>query len=154
MTSLTQGLLGLVVALALATMGYLGARYWQDAQGRYERLDAPQDCDLRAGPCQKAVGDGGVSLALSPADIPLMTTLTLQVELESLEAQAVRVDIRGLNMDMGLNRTRLRRVADGSWQGETVLPVCSQRRMEWEAAVLIEGPERLEVPFPFYTTRP
>jgi hypothetical protein len=154
MTSLTQGLLGLVIALALAATGYFGARYWQDAQGGYERLDAPQDCDLRAGPCRKAVRAGGVRLALSPADIPLMTTLTLQVELESLEAQAVLVDIRGLNMEMGLNRTRLRPMGDGSWQGETVLPVCSQRRMEWEAAVLIEGAERLEVPFPFYTTRP
>jgi len=153
-TSLAQGAVGLIVAVALATAGYLGARHWQDSQGRYERVGGPADCDLRAGPCRRNAGQGVVALSLSPPEIPLMTTLTLQVTLESLSAQAVFVDIRGLNMDMGLNRTRLQPVGGGRWQGETILPVCSQRRMEWEAAVLIEAPDPLEVPFPFYTTRP
>ena len=64
------------------------------------------------------------------------------------------VEIRGLNMEMGLNRTQLTPIGEGSWAGETILPVCSQRRMEWEAAVQLDLEQRYELPFLFHTTRP
>jgi hypothetical protein len=56
-------------------------------------------------------------------------------------------------MDMGLNRTLLQGIQDGRWEGETILPICSQRRMQWEAAVRLDGDGRFEVPFVFDTRR-
>ena len=103
--------------------------------------------------CQPVAGTP-VRLAISPDSIPLMQTLSLEFDAGALAPTMVAVDIRGLNMDMGLNRTVLARSDDGRWLGETILPVCSQRRMEWEAAVQIETDRRLEVPFLFSTLRP
>ncbi len=154
MSEKTRGLFVLVAAVALSTAAYFGARYWQSSQSDYTRVEAQHLCDLRAGPCREPVPGGGVVFAIAPESIPLMKPLRLIVSAQGLEPTAVVVEIRGLNMEMGLNRTVLNKSADGMWEGETILPVCSQKRMEWEAAVLLEANQRLEVPFAFHTVRP
>jgi hypothetical protein len=92
--------------------------------------------------------------SISPGEIPLMKPLKLAVITEGLAPETMVVEIRGLNMEMGLNRTQLTPIAEGGWAGETILPVCSQRRMEWEAALQLDLDRRYEVPFRFHTTRP
>ena len=86
----------------------------------------------------------------------MMKTLELEVRTRGLKIDGVVVDIRGLNMDMGLNRTELSPDAAGGWSGRAVLPVCSRSRMEWEAQVRLRDPgaafEWL-VPFRFDTRR-
>lgn len=148
------GMLVLLGAVVLAVAGFLGARCWQGMQDHFERVAAPSGCDLRAGPCALQLDGGSVTLAITPSQIPLMQPLRLSVVITGLPAREIGVEIRGLNMDMGLNRTQLTPVADGRWEGETILPLCSQRRMEWEAAVLLRADRRLEVPFRFHTERP
>lgn len=142
--------LGMIV---VASASYTLARYWQDRDSHYRRLAPVADCDLHAGPCRAVLADGEVELSISPRAIPLMTPLQIAVSVSGLDAAAVVVEIRGLNMDMGLNRVRLQHV-DGVWRGETILPVCSQRRMEWEAAVRLDAGGSYELPFVFWTTRP
>jgi hypothetical protein len=145
-------ILGLVAAAGIA---YLGARYWQTGQPTFTRVAVAAECDLRAGPCQRQIGAGAVEFAVTPKQIPLMKTLRLSVRGVGVGLDQVAVEIRGLNMDMGLNRTRMEQGEDGRWHGETILPVCSQRRMEWEAAVQLSVQGRMyELPFPFHTTRP
>jgi len=147
--------LTLVVFALIAVAAFYGARYWQSARGAHARVQGPTDCDLRAGPCQQSLAGGSVTFSIEPGDVPLMKPLVLAVVTQGLVAAGVVVEIRGLNMEMGLNRTVLTRGGDGDWRGETILPICSQRRMEWEAAVQLEaGAGRYEVPFPFHTTRP
>lgn len=146
-------ILAVAVAVALGIAAFAAARYWQDREPQYDRV-AAAGCDLRTGACERPLPDGGsVVFAIDPATIPLMRTLALTVRLQGgLAARRVVVDVRGLNMDMGLNRTAL--VQDGdTWRGETILPLCSQRRMEWEAAVRIDAGRRWEVAFPFFTQR-
>lgn len=142
--------LGLVMLMIVA---YAAARYWQNAASQFTRQTLSPDCDLRAGPCRHAMGDGVVTLAIAPRSIPLMQPLRLEVDVEGLEVVEALVEVRGLNMDMGLNRTRLQRDADGRWIGETILPVCSRRKMKWEAAVRLIGRDRVEIPFHFWTER-
>jgi hypothetical protein len=90
-----------------------------------------------------------------PQAVPLMRPLQLAVEAVGLDLRAVAVEIRGLNMDMGLNRTLLKQSQTGRWSGETILPLCSQRQMQWEAAVRLDAEQgRFEVPFLFDTKRP
>jgi len=144
-------LLGLLLMAALA---FYGARVWQSSPAIYTRIAADPGCDLRAGPCRQALAGGRLGFAITPREIPLMQTLRLVVETDGLTVRAVEVEIRGLNMNMGLNRTVLARTADGHWEGETILPVCSQRTMQWEAAVRLDSAARVEVPFLFHTTRP
>jgi hypothetical protein len=146
----------LVVALVVAAglAAFFGTRAWQDHRNDFIVPPQAVGCQLLDGRCRQHLAQGAVVLEVDPPDIPLMQSLTLNVHAENLAAEAVTVDIRGLNMDMGLNRTRLRQADNGRWQGETILPVCSQRRMEWEAQVQISGAQRIAVPFLFFTERP
>lgn len=144
-----------VLAFALIAGGaFFSARYWQSAREGHIRVAPPVDCDLRVAPCRQALAGGWVTFSISPREIPLMQTLGLLVSTEGVAIDAVVVEIRGLNMAMGLNRTGLIQAGEGLWSGETILPLCSQRAMEWEAAVQLHGKARYEVPFLFYTTRP
>lgn len=144
-----------VLAFALIAGGaFFSARYWQSAREGHIRVAPPVDCDLRVEPCRQALAGGWVTLSISPREIPLMQTLGLLVSTEGVAIDAVVVEIRGLNMAMGLNRTGLIQAGEGLWSGETILPLCSQSAMEWEAAVQLHGKARYEVPFLFYTTRP
>ena len=147
------GMAALMFAL-IAGGAFFAARYWQAAGPDFVRVEAPTDCDLRTAPCRLAVASGWVSFSISPPEIPLMQTLSLLVSTEGIEVDEVVVEVRGLNMAMGLNRTRLIQASDGLWSGETILPVCSQRKMEWEAAVQLHAKGRYELPFVFHTTRP
>jgi hypothetical protein len=143
-----------VASLALAWLAFEAVRFWDVRSAGYPRPEGVAGCRLEDGGCRQTIGDGVVDLQIRPRDIPLMETLSLRVTLEGVDATAVGVDIRGLNMDMGMNRTGLVRSDSGDWVGETILPVCSQRRMEWEAAVLIDGDRPMAVPYLFDTVRP
>lgn len=153
MKSQRNGVVIAVILVLLAAGSFFATRSWQAASLSYERLPAAEGCDLRAGPCSTNVGQGRLTFSVQPTEIPLMKTLALRVEVSGLDVDGVKVDIRGLNMDMGLNRTVLTQAQNDSWTGETILPLCSQRRMEWEAAIQVDGARRIELPFPFVTAR-
>ena len=154
MNEKTRNALALLGFALIAVAGFVGARYWQAAQMSYVRTQPPPDCDLRAAPCRQSVAGGWLEFSITPSTIPLMETLRLDVEIQGLVAEEVVVEIRGLNMNMGLNRTLLTPAAQGRWTGETILPLCSQRSMEWEAAVRLRADARYELPFLFQTKRP
>jgi hypothetical protein len=149
-----RGALTLLGFALIAAAAFHGARIWQSARVAPVRVEPAAVCDLRAGPCRQALAGGSVTFSISPGEIPLMKPLRLSVTTEGLAPEGLVVEIRGLNMAMGLNRTQLTPVGGGHWAGETILPVCSQRRMEWEAAVLLDLERRYELPFLFHTTRP
>ena len=154
MNEKTRVVTAVLVFALVAGAAFFAARHWQAARQGHIRVEAPVDCDLRKAPCRQAFGGGSVTFSISPRQIPLMQTLSLRVSAEGVAIDEVVVEIRGLNMAMGLNRTGLTRAAEGYWSGETILPVCSQRTMAWEAAVQLHGEARYEVPFLFQTTRP
>jgi hypothetical protein len=138
-------------------LAYLGARGLGDGRVEPRRLAFDTSCDLRAEPCRLAFGDGrSLTFSIEPRAIPLMQPLNLRVTTAGMQPASLTVDILGLNMDMGLNRTRLKREPEGDWSGRTILPVCSRSRMEWEAQVRIDLPgsdAELIAPFRFNTTR-
>ena len=154
MNEKAHGALTLLVFALIAAAAFQGARIWQSARATPVRVEPTADCDLRAGPCRQALAGGSVTFSISPVEIPLMKPLKLAVITEGLAPESMVVEIRGLNMEMGLNRTQLTPIGGGSWAGETILPVCSQRQMEWEAALQLDLDRRYELPFLFRTTRP
>ena len=83
-----------------------------------------------------------------------MQSLSLRVALDGIDVDGVQVDIKGINMDMGLNRTRLEKVSPLVWRGTTMLPVCAMQVMEWEASVWLEKDgDVLAIPHHFKTRR-
>lgn len=116
---------------------------------------APLDkgCDLRQGPCvSRLPGGGTIELGIEPRTIPLLKPLQLQVRVTGFGAQAVEVDFRGVDMNMGYNRPRLTETEQGWFSGSAVLPVCVRAWMEWEALVLVHTDRGIvAAPFRFET---
>ena len=131
-------ILPLVILTAAAVLGGVAwyfRDYFEPPPARTLPLD---DCDLHDGPCRRVLPGGGeVSFAIEPRSIPLTRPLKLRVEVKGVEADRVEVDFSGVTMNMGYNRPRLDKVADGLFEGEGLLPVCIRQRMDWEAKVIL-----------------
>lgn len=129
-------------------------RWWFVAsQTGVVTLQPAAGCDLHRGPCSVRATDGGqVSLRITPQPIPVLEELQLQVRLQGIEAESVEVQFTGVDVDMGLLRYPLSRVAEGEFRGPAWLSVCSQKRMTWQALVRVESRRgQILVPFRFDT---
>jgi hypothetical protein len=119
---------------------------------------APLDpaCDIQQGPCQARFADGSrISLSIVPRPIQALQPLQIRVTTEGLDAQEVAVDFQGLGMNMGYNRPRLKKEAEGQFSGSGMLSTCILERMSWEATVLAKADEGvMAAPFRFETIRP
>ncbi|WP_126444360.1 hypothetical protein [Sulfuricystis multivorans] len=108
-------------------------------------------CDLHRTPCTARLPGGGrLSFSLSPRPIPVARPLEVEVALEGLDAERVKVDFAGVEMSMGYNRPTLRAITAQRHLGQATLPVCVTGRMLWQATVLVETDgKRIAVPFRF-----
>ncbi len=113
-------------------------------------------CDIQQGPCRVEFPDGGrITLSIAPQPFRALQPLEIRVTTEGLDAQEVAVDFRGLGMNMGYNRPRLKREAQGRFSGSGMLSTCVLERMTWEATVLARVDEGImAAPFRFETIRP
>lgn len=146
-------LLALVVILA----GALVYKAWPLLFPELQLAAKPDPkCDLRAGPCTSRLASGAeVSFGIEPTSIPMLEPLQLRVQLKGVEARSVEVDFEGQEMYMGFNRPKLSAQPDGSFRGETRIPVCVRDAMEWEAKVLLTTNRGiLAVPYRFITIKP
>ena len=144
----------IVILLLAVWLGWAVTVLWPDSQQEVSvELAHSPDCDLRAGPCISALPTGGeVSFSIEPRNIPLLETLKLQVETTNLSVEKVDVDINGVEMNMGFNRTQLQALGNGRFSGKADLSVCVHEIMEWEAKVLLHQRNQVtSVPFRFIT---
>ena len=113
-------------------------------------------CDLHQGTCQSLFPGGSrVSLSIEPRPIKGLKPLQIQVQTEGIKTQSVEVDFRGIGMNMGYNRPKLKRESEGNYSGTWVLAACALERMFWEATVLIKNDQGvMSAPFRFEVTTP
>jgi hypothetical protein len=118
-------------------------------------LPVDTQCDLHSSACTTKLPQGGnISLSIEPRSIPLLKPLQLHVTTKGVDASKVEIDFVGVGMNMGYNRPSLKKTKTEHFVGETTLPVCVRRKMDWEAQVLIHTPKGIvKVPFQFYTLR-
>lgn len=114
-------------------------------------IQSDPGCDLHRAPCTARLPDGArLTLALTPRPIPVTAPLQIEVSLEGLDAERVKVDFAGVEMSMGYNRPVLVAVTPRKHVGQATLPVCVTGRMLWQATVLVETEgKRIAVPFRF-----
>ena len=110
-------------------------------------------CNLQIQACKVMLPSGGeIELNMGTRPIPLVKPFGIQVKANGLTPARVEVDFAGVDMNMGLNRPELKAQGEGSFVGETTLPVCITGQMDWQATVLVEtGKERIAIPFRFAT---
>lgn len=150
-----RSILFALLFVGMAAGGYFAATYWQSGQ-ELAVLNEGEACDLSEGPCEHLLPEGGsLSLQISPRPIPLMQTVMVHVKVSGADVLPLQLDITGLNMEMGVNRVVLKPGAGGTWAGETIIPICSQRRMHWRAALKLDIDGRhYQLADEFYTVRP
>lgn len=153
---LDKFLLVATVVLVLAVVVVVVARTWPlSDQEIIAEATIGENCDLQTAACSAEFA-GGIRLrfSISPRPIPLIEPIELRVEVEGLDAEAVMVDIQGLNYNMGFNRPKLNAVGERSFVGSSILPVCSLYKMDWEARVLVATAKGIyAAPFRFFTVR-
>ena len=115
-----------------------------------------KQCNLHEGPCTARQGDQAVTLEITPHPIPVAKPLQVTVRLTHIPAKAVALDMTGLNMYMGFNRTHLRPIKPDIWTGQSIIAFCTNRVMQWQVSVLITRPDGQIIQVPFYleTYRP
>ncbi len=143
-----------IVLTAIATVAVIAVWNRQDMT---IAATSPLDptCDLQQGPCPAVFPDGRrITLSILPRPVKGVTPLRLEVRTEGLDARSVEVDFRGLGMNMGHNRPRLKRDSKDRYSGPGMLSVCILERMFWEATVLADTDRGvIAAPFRFTTTR-
>jgi len=143
-----------IILVAVVVVG--GLQIWNQAP-KDILATAPLDthCNLEEGSCESHFpGNGTVTFSLSPHPIVGLKPLQLNVQTKGMAAQSVEVDFRGLGMNMGFNRPKLKKISDGEFTGTGTLSVCILERMTWEATVLITTHDGVfAAPFRFETIR-
>jgi len=143
--------LGIAVLLIFAYLAYDADAIYEWLSGDIEFGTTARECDLHTGPCTAVMGDGtAVTFAITPRPIPVMQKL--QLHLSSPKAyDTLKVEIYGLNMNMGRYNYTLTRGADGNYSGEGMIPSCVGQ-MDWRANIIAELPtKRIGTYFTFST---
>jgi len=128
--------------IAVAASGYAGFRLWQWQQPpQIVHGAVARDCDLNRTPCEASFPGGGrLRVSVTPRPIPLITPVTVEVQLIGLRADSVQIDLNSPDMNMGYNRHVLVPRSDGVFVGRTVLPVCVRDRMTWQLQATVRTP--------------
>ena len=128
--------------ISVAASGYAGFRLWQWQQPPpIVRGAVARDCDLNRSPCEATFPGGGrLRVSVTPRPIPLITPVTVEVQLIGLKAESVQIDLNSPDMNVGYNRHVLVPQGDGVFAGRTVLPVCVRDRMTWQLQATVRTP--------------
>jgi hypothetical protein len=151
----------LIVAglLSLTIVALLGYQFvWRGPD--VIRLPVVEDCKLNLEPCSSSLPMGGrIVFEINPRQPPAGDPLHLRADFHGLEADAVGVRFRGINMNMGQLEYLVHELSpidtpDGSvsFEGQGGVFVCSIGLMRWLALVKVQvGETVFEVPFNFET---
>lgn len=142
--SLAKSLLIQTGVVALLVVGYLA---W-DSDAIYEWLSgdieftAPtQPCDLHKEACNATLDGTPVTFSITPRPVPVMQKLHFSVTAPGLPGSELKVELYGLNMNMGRYSYTLERQSDGIYRGEGMIPSCVGA-MQWRANLISESATR------------
>ncbi|WP_345969546.1 hypothetical protein WCX72_09420 [Sulfurimonas sp. HSL1-6] len=143
--------LGIALLLVFAYLAYDADVIYKWLSGDVQFGTTAKECDLQTGACTATMGDGTpVTFAITPRPIPVMQKI--QLHLSTPHAyKTLKVEIYGLNMNMGRYSYTLTRTSDGNYSGEGMIPTCTGR-MDWRANIIAEEPtKRIGAYFTFST---
>lgn len=128
------GLLMLLLVPVLLALG-LPHLIGRNNTGPILKVDCP---DLVKG-CQVPFGEQQVEVRFLAAPITLQH-FGLQVKVS--DARHIAVDMAMQGMNMGQNHYVLKRIADGEWHGNILLPVCASGARNWLMTLEVDGEKR------------
>ncbi|MCU7834354.1 MAG: hypothetical protein KZQ83_03790 [gamma proteobacterium symbiont of Taylorina sp.] len=144
------GLLIIMIIIIFIKKYYLS--HTDDSSIEIAAID--KNCNLHKDSCTTLLSNNrSITFSILPRNIPLLKPLKVQVQIHNINAQAIQIEITGINLDMGRFRTRLKDIGDSLFQGMSSLPVCSKKIMKWQAMVSVKTEQNIiSAPFHFETT--
>jgi hypothetical protein len=114
------------------------------------------NCSLHESTCTQHNGDQSIKLTVTPQPVTVAKPLNIKVQTKNLDIVSMQLDIDGINMYMGYNRTNLEVVGKqltNHWQGSTMLAFCTNNRMTWKVTVAatLKNGKVIEAPFKLTT---
>ncbi|MDO5639029.1 MAG: hypothetical protein Q4G28_04100 [Neisseria sp.] len=132
--SRNKKLLIAALLLAFAAVKVLSLLWWQKQQPSFTALSAAQ-CNVHQG-CKLP---NGAVLKFSD-EVAAKAPFDIELRGAAADVAEVFVSFSMKDMDMGFNRYKLLKQADGSWQAKQIrLPVCVQNRHDYLADINIGG---------------
>ncbi len=105
-----------------------------------KKTDAKANCDIQAGACVQALGEGSVTLEILPRPVKAMADLTFQVTVEGVSPDGnPGIDLDMPGMSMGPNHVTMEKISDSAYSGTGVVVRCPSGRTLWQADVTIPG---------------
>lgn len=99
------------------------------------RLHTDEACDLARHNCSASASGRELTVTLSPRPVPVLDKVEIEVHSRGVDSRSLQLRITGVEQDMGLIETRLRRERDGLYRGHFYLSVCSRTLMTWKMVV-------------------
>ena len=136
-----KNLLWIILVVCVFIASWLVGRLLQQKQPQtFQPLQIPS-CNPVAAPCVVKMQDVELVVKLFPPVI-VMSPFKIQVASDA-DVSAVHLSFRMKNMEMGMQRYALIKNADGQWQTDVVLPVCSLGRSDWTLILETEYVQQL-----------
>ena len=129
----------LIVCVFIASW-FVGDLLQQEQPQSFQLLQIPL-CNPLAAPCVVNMQDAELVVKFIP---PVIVMSPFKVQVASAAAvSTVHLSFRMKNMEMGMQRYALIKNADGQWQTDVVLPVCSLGRSDWTLILETEYVQQL-----------
>jgi len=97
-------------------------------------------CVDQQGSCRLISAEGEIRLTFVDKVAALRPfVVDLDVSTWSSEIESIELDFKMAAMDMGKNRYRLLKQADGHWQSSVVLPICGAGGSEWLVEIQLKS---------------
>lgn len=109
-------------------------------------------CDVALSACVANVPGGTVRLEFLTHPVPLVKPFRVALTTQGISPDRIEIDLAGMEMDMGPNRTAFRSTGTGSGShgAETSLPACVAGAMKWRATIILyTGHQRTVIPYEF-----
>lgn len=114
-------------------------KLFNDARGDVKFVLQSDDCDLHKGPCKISLEDGSsFNLEVFPKDIPLMKPIKFKITSENYDKEIITLAIYAKNMNMGIQKVKLKKINDNSYESNVILPTCIRGNMQWNADIVMD----------------
>jgi len=99
------------------------------------------ECADQQGECRLYAAQGGAVVLSFDQKIEALRPFTVRLDLSEwpAEIETIELNFKMAAMDMGKNRYRLLKQADGRWQSRVVLPLCGAGGSEWLVEIQIKS---------------
>lgn len=95
-----------------------------------------------------------ILFSLEPRPVEVMKPLTARLTSLGKPIETAKIEILGVNMAMGKIQANLVADTDGVLVAQTMLPICTAQRMDWELKLLFRVSDQgYLVTFPFSTNQ-